>query len=235
MEDAGAKAVAVLWGVREAPRRGPKPTLTLEAIAHAGIAAADADGVAAVTMQRVAESVGVTKMALYRYVPGKSELVALMTDTAIGGPPQPDADGWRPRLHTWATRMFEAFCRHPWALETTVGARVMGPNELSWMEAAVSALAGTGLDGGEMLDSAAILAGHARGVAQQAVAAPPGAEPEQAMDAAIVELLRGREDQFPAVLAAIRSAAEQGTQGQALEFGLARILDGIEALIATRR
>jgi hypothetical protein len=130
--------------------------------------------------------------------------------------------------------MFEAFRRHPWALETTVGVRVMGPNELSWLEEAVAALSDTGLDGAEMMDCAALLVGHVRGVAQQAAAAPSGDDPEQAMDAAIVELLAGREDRFPAVLAAIRSAAERGKQGQALQFGLDRILDGIAQLVATR-
>jgi len=84
---ASTQAMAVLWGQMSTPRRGPKPTLNLETIARAGIRIADADGLAAVTMQRVAEELGATKMALYRYVPGKVEMAALMTDVAIGGPP----------------------------------------------------------------------------------------------------------------------------------------------------
>lgn len=81
-----AGCVEVLWGPGPRPTRGPKPALSLERIARAGIEAADSDGLAAISMQRVAERLGFTKMSLYRYVPGKAELIALMTDTAIGAP-----------------------------------------------------------------------------------------------------------------------------------------------------
>ena len=232
---AHAGAIALLWDRRATPRRGPAPALSLGMIAQAGISIADADGLAAVTMQRVAAALGVTKMALYRYVPGKAELVALMIDLGIGEPPRSAgaAGDWRPRLDRWARQMFSRFWQHPWALEATVGSRAIGPNELGWMEEAVAALAGTGLDGGEMLDVAATLAGHVRAIAQQR-SALAGGRPEQAMEAAIAALLRGREERFPALQAALGSAAEHGAQDMALDFGLARILDGVGLLIASR-
>lgn len=225
----------LLWGTPSAPRRGPRPTLTLPAIARAGIAIADADGLDGLTMHRVAESLDVTKMALYRYVPGRAELVALMIEAAVGAPPvpPPGAD-WRGQLDHWARQMYDRFRRHPWAITATVGARVMGPNELGWLERAVAALTGTGLNGGEMLDVAVLLLGHARNLAQQ-VSAMPTDTPEQAMESGLAGLLRGREDQFPAVLAAVASAARHAAQDQALDFGLARILDGVDLLIHTRR
>jgi AcrR family transcriptional regulator len=229
------RAAALLWGERPAPTRGPRPTLTLDAIAHAAIGIADAEGLAAVTMQRVASALGVTKMALYRYVPGKVELVAIMTDTAIGEPPRLDTDdtGWRPRLDGWARRLFDRFWQHPWTLESTVGVRAMGPHELGWLEQAVAALAGTGLDGGEVLDVAVTLIGHIRSIAQQGVAAS-SSTPEQAMGATLDGLVRGREDRFPALTAALASVAAHGTQDQALEVGLRLILDGADLLISTR-
>src|SRR3954469_24858588 len=90
-------AVELLWGQRPQPRRGPRPALSLEAIARAGIEIADADGITAVAMERGPEALGFTKMSLYRYVPGKVELGALMTDTALGEPVRLDsvAGGWR--------------------------------------------------------------------------------------------------------------------------------------------
>jgi AcrR family transcriptional regulator len=230
-----AEVLALLWERRPQPRRGPRPALSLEAIARAGIEIADADGIPAVTMQRVAEALGFTKMSLYRYVPGKVELVALMTDTALGEPVRLDsvAGGWRPRLHEWATGMFDRFWRHPWTLETTVGARPMGPNEISWLEQAVATLSGTGLDGGEILDAAVTLVGHVRTIAQQGTAIG-GESPEHAADSAIAALLHGREERFPALVAALDSARRSGSQDQALDFGLNRILDGVELLITTR-
>jgi AcrR family transcriptional regulator len=235
-QPAGPRAAfELLWGQRSAGKRGPRPTLSAAEIARAGIAVADADGLGAVTMQRVADDLGVTKMALYRYVPGKVELVALMIDTGMGEPPRlaEVAGGWRPRLRAWALGLFELFQRHPWTLETTVGVRVMGPNEVGWLEEAVAALAGTSLNGAQMLDVVVMLVGHARNLAQQ-TATPGGGSTEQAMGEAIAALVRGREDRFPALARALRSAAASGAQDQALEFGFDRILDGVELLIASR-
>jgi AcrR family transcriptional regulator len=227
-------AIDLLWTPQAAPRRGPRPGLSLAAIAKAGIEIADADGLAAVTMQRVAETLGVTKMALYRYVQRKTELVALMTDTGIGAPaPLDPAHDWRTKLDTWAQAIFDRFSRHPWAQETATGVRAIGPNEIAWLEQALAALEGTGLDGSEKLDVAATLSGHARAIAQQAGAAV-SASPEHGMESALAMLLPGREDQFPALLAALESAATDGGQDQALGFGLARILDGVELLINSR-
>jgi AcrR family transcriptional regulator len=232
---AQAAAVALLWDRRATPRRGPKPALSLEAIARVGIGIADADGLVGVTMQHVADALGVTKMALYRYVPGKAEMIALMIDIGLGEPPQfgGQAGNWRLALDEWARQIFSRFWQHPWTLEVTVGPRAIGPNELGWMEAAVATLAGTGLEGGEMLDVAATLAGHVRAIAQQRPA-QPGGSPEQAMEATVAGVLRGREERFPALKAALDSAAEHGSQDLALDFGLARILDGVGLLIASR-
>ncbi|MGV9307169.1 TetR/AcrR family transcriptional regulator [Nonomuraea sp. NPDC003727] len=226
----GTTAITLLWEQPAAPKRGPKPTLSLDTIATAGIEIADADGLAALTMQRVAERLGVTKMALYRYVPGKVELVALMVDLAIGEPPPPAAVGgcWRPTLDSWARQMYDRFRAHPWALEATVGARAFGPNELGWLEQATAALAGTGLAGSEILDTAATLAGHARMIAQQAAGTPAGA-PEQAMGDAMGAMLTGREERFPTLSAAL---ADPAGKDQALDFGLRCILDGVELLIS---
>jgi AcrR family transcriptional regulator len=234
--DAGAArqpdAAALLWEPRPAPRRGPRPGLTLEAIARAGIEVADADGIAAVTMQRVAERLGMTKMALYRYLPGRRELIALMTDLALGSPPQLSG-GWRVRLEAWARAAHEGFRRHPWTLQATTGPRPLGPNEAAWMDQAVATLAGTGIDGGEMLDVVATLIGHVRSMAQQQTAVP-GAAAEQAMLDGLAGLLRSHADRYPALSAAVASARAHGAKDQALDFGLARILDGLEAYLSSR-
>jgi AcrR family transcriptional regulator len=206
-----------------------------EAIAEIGIEIADADGLGAVTMERVAAALGFSKMALYRYVPGKVELIALMTDTALGEPPRlwRVRGGWRPKLVAWCRRIFERFMEHPWALETTTGARIMGPNELGWLEQAVGALSDTGLDGSEMLDLTVTLVGQARSIAQQTVGTAD-AHPEQAIHIAISTLLRGREGRFPALSVLFASDIAPESQDQALDFGLHRILDGVELLIAAR-
>ncbi|WP_329391984.1 TetR/AcrR family transcriptional regulator C-terminal domain-containing protein (plasmid) [Streptomyces sp. NBC_01351] len=251
-------AMRLLWGPQPPakPARGPKRGLTLDGIALAGIGIADAEGLGAVSMQRVAGELAVTKMALYRYVPGKAELVALMVEAALPVPPEAVGGAgagvvggaWRERLGVWARDLYAGFRRHPWLLEATVGVRVMGPRELGWMERALAALDGCGLSGAEAMDAVVLLAGHVRGIAEQERAggrpvggdgeaggggsAAVGADAELAV--MLGEVMRVRGAEFPALGAAVASAAEQGGYGQALEFGLERILDGLGLLVARR-
>jgi AcrR family transcriptional regulator len=219
-----------LWGGRLPPTRGPKPALSLDGIADAAIAVADADGLAAVSMQRVAADLGYTKMSLYRYLPGKAELVALMVERGLGEPPELSATGWREALTEWTRLLMANFVRHPWSLAATVGARPLGPHELGWMECALSVLAGTPLAGAERLDAMVLLVGHARMLAEQAAVQHPEAQ----LSSAIAVLMAQHGDRFPQLAAAMAEAATAGGQDQAFDFGLARILDGLAALIRSR-
>jgi AcrR family transcriptional regulator len=224
-------SVEFLWGERAQPTRGPKPALSLESITDAAIAVADAEGLAAVSMQRVAAELGKTKMSLYRYLPGKAELVALMIERGIGEPPVLRAQSWRAGLTEWSEQLFAAYLRHPWSIDATVGRRPIGPRELGWMESALAVLgAGSGLTGPERLDAVAVLAGHARMLAQQAAALLD----ESDMTAAMGEVLRLHGERFPQVTTAMRETAAEGGQNQAFAFGLERILDGLEILIERR-
>lgn len=228
-----AASVELLWGRRAEPRRGPKPALSLDRIVRTAIEIANAEGLAAVSMQRLADELGFTKMAMYRYLPGKSELVALMVDSALGPPPDLGSvpGGWRPRLREWGMRLFASFREHAWALPATTGLRVLGPNELGWTEVALAALAGTGLDGAEQLDTLALVSGHVRSLVQQTATAPHAtwSMNERQYAAAIAELAHDHADAFPALMRTLASAATSAGREQALEYGLDRILDGIEA------
>ena len=225
----------LLWDRKPPPSRGPKPAMTLEGIAQAGIAIADAEGLDAASMQRVAAELSFTKMSLYRYVPGKAELVAVMTDLAIDTPPGHPGLGWRESLTAWALDLYAGFERHPCLLLSTVGRRALGPNELTWMDRGVQALSASGLNGGEQLDSVLVITGHVRTIAQQAVTLPGGTTgvTEEHITSALTDVLKTHADRFPGLAAAMRSI--DGNQNQGLTFGLDRILDGIELLITARK
>ncbi|MGW3233053.1 TetR/AcrR family transcriptional regulator [Kitasatospora sp. NPDC001095] len=232
MVESVSDTVRLLWGPPARPTRGPKPALSLERIAAAGVEVADAEGLDAVSMQKVAGLLDFTKMSLYRYVPGKAELIALMVESAVGAPPDaPTGAGWREQLTAWSHHLAESFARHPWLLDATVGARALGPRELAWLERAVAALDGHGLTGPERMDAAVLLTGHVRGITAQSRAAGPAGTPEAELLAALGTVVREHADRFPAVAAAM---ADPEGRDQALEFGLERILDGLAALIERR-
>ncbi|MFI1976623.1 TetR/AcrR family transcriptional regulator [Streptomyces wedmorensis] len=229
----GAKAsFALLWGEQEPPSRGPKPSLTAGRIAEAAMGIADEEGLDAVSLARVAKEFGVTAMALYRYVPGKAELLDLMVDLAIG-PPTPIADipgGWRPQLTEWARQCSATYSRHPWILAATgMRRQIMGPHQLGWLETALAAMAGTGLSAAQQHDTFLLLVGHVRNIAQQHVDHDEAANAEWARLTA--DVLERHADRFPALTSAIAEGAFAPRRGDPLDFGLERILDGVAALI----
>jgi AcrR family transcriptional regulator len=225
----------LLWSKPSVPSRGPKPAVTLTGIAEAGIRIADAEGLDAVSMQRIAGELPVTKMALYRYVPGKNELIAVMSDLAMGAPPDRPDLPWRDALYTWAVDLYDGFTRHPWLLLSTVGRRLLGPNELTWMERGIAALTGTGLTGGEQMDSILVITSHVRNIAQQSTTFPGHTTglTEEDMQESLSQILATEAERFPHLTTALRTAA--GSENQGLEFGLQRILDGLELLISGRK
>jgi AcrR family transcriptional regulator len=217
----------LLWGRHEQRSRGPKPAITLAEVAAAGIRIADTEGLDAVSMQRVSNELPVTKMALYRYVPSKTELVAVMSDLAIGAPPEHEDLHWREALKIWALDLYSAFSKHPWLLQSTIGRRLLGPNELAWMDRGVQALTDSGLSGGEQFDSILVLTSHVRNIAQQTITT---GLTEDDINHALAEILTTEAARFPSLAAAMQTAA--GTENQGLEFGLDRILDGLEVRIS---
>ncbi|WP_329236320.1 TetR/AcrR family transcriptional regulator [Actinoallomurus sp. NBC_01490] len=226
------RSMDLLWGMADRPSRGPRPRLSVEQITRTAVEIADAEGLGAVSMQRIAATFGFTTMSLYRYVPGKADLVALMVDMAIGERPDLDAvpDGWRDRLAEWARQCLRIFTRRPWLLEATSGHRVMGPNELGWMDAALAILAAAGFTPVEQHDAFLLVVGHVRSVAQYTSGADRLRVDEWSV--AVGERLTRHADHFPAVVAAIQGGGYAKAADEPLEFGLRCLLGGLEKLLA---
>jgi len=226
----------VLWGDRGHSGPGPKPTLSADQIARAAIAVADTHGLAAVSMQRIAGEVHVTTMALYRYFSSKQELIDLMIDTVGGGPLRLDvvSGGWRARLGEWTRRCAAIYHDHPWFLQaTSVHHRLMGPNELEWVNAVFAVLADTGLDARQQHEAFLLLIGHVRSNARSTAGKAQGLSVAQWI--ATTAKLAGRyPDRYSSLIAAIDSGAFSHSPEDGLKFGLECILNGIESLVRKR-
>ena len=242
-----ARVLELLWGTGgHRGRRGPRPALSVEKIVRNAIAIADRDGLEAVTMRRLADSLGVRPMALYTYVPGKAELLDLMLDTVYGEMVQtasPD-DGWRESLGTVARDNRALFEAHPWAAAISTSRPPLGPGLMRKYEHELSALASAGLDDVEtdaaltfLLDfvrSSALAAHDARATRRDT-----GMTDEEWWAANAPLLARViDEDAYPTAsrVGAAAGAAHGGAYSpdHAWEFGLARVLDGLGALIEQR-
>jgi AcrR family transcriptional regulator len=137
----------LLWGRRERGRRGPRPGLSADAIAAAAIRLADAEGLEAVSMARVAADLGFTTMSLYRHVVNKDELLQLMWNASALGAEDLviEGDGWRARLRAWAVIQRDMLDLHPWITQMPMAAPPVAPNSLHFVERGLEAMDETGL------------------------------------------------------------------------------------------
>jgi AcrR family transcriptional regulator len=233
--------VAAAWGVRERPQRGPKPVLSLGRIVDAAVRVADADGLEAVSMGRVARELGAAPMSLYRHVPGKEELLHLMVDAAWGDPPDAPAAGehWRAGLARWAWALRAAGRRHPWVVRIPLNGLPIMPHEVAWFENALACLGGTGLAEARKASVAMLLGGYVRNMTATdadigAAIAASGLSPSEWI-ASYPRLLKDLADphRFPALTVLLASGTFDVADDPDDEFtfGLDRILDGVGALI----
>lgn len=236
-------SIEAAWGLRPRPSKGPKPGLTMQRIVQAAIRVAVAEGLAAVSMNRVAAELGSSAMSLYRYVAAKDELLALMVDAALGTPPAAaPGEGWRDGLSRWAWAYHEVLRRHGWTLRVPISGPPVTPNQTAWLEDGLCCLQDTGLAESEKLSAILLLSGFVRNEAALmadigAYAAASGGPTGQIMPG-WSQLLRRvtTPEQFPALHRALASGAmdQDDDPDDEFAFGLERILDGIDVLVRQR-
>ncbi|MEV7614386.1 TetR/AcrR family transcriptional regulator [Streptomyces sp. NPDC089799] len=219
----------LLWRVAAEADAVAGPRLSARGIVLAGIRVADAEGLDALSMQRVGRELGCTAMALYRHVGGKEQLLAAMVDAATGSPPPAVGDAhWRRDVEGWADALWHLYLRHPWLLRAPTTGAPVGPGELAWFEALLAPLSRSGLDPAELVPVATFLSGAVRDLARVATEL----DPEGA--AAYGQVLAERLDpsRFPVLTSLIGGPGldeeEDGDVAPILRLGLARLLDGIE-------
>lgn len=245
MDETGLPAsIEIAWGLRERPSKGPKPGLSLERIVEAAVRVAASEGLAAVSMSRVAADLGVGTMSLYRYVGAKDELLVLMSEKAFDAAPPPIApdDGWREGLTRWAWRLFEVMRANSWVLRMPITGPPATPNQLAWMESGLTALRECGLTESAKISVMLLLTGFVRSEATvsteigHAYAAKGATEQEGA--AAYGQLIARliTPERYPAIAAAMAAgvSTEEDSPEIRFAFGLERVLDGIGCLITGR-
>ena len=236
--------VARMWGREPVSRRGPRPRLDLAAITAAAIGIADAEGLAGVSMAAVASRVGVAPTALYRYIDSKDDLLTAMADGVVPPPPEPEGAPWRDYLARWTRLQRDFLLEHAWLLSVARLVPPLGPRRLLWLDRALTALDGTGLDPGEKINVVTSLTGYALTDAAL-VHGLTGGDP-QMEDAAIGgaadygEVLAGLVDPetYPSLTAVMSTGVLGGAEGWVddgdFTFGLDLLLDGVEALIGRK-
>ncbi len=139
---------ASLWTRPALPTsEAARPRVTREAIVAAALELADAEGLQAVSIRRVAAKLGTRPMGLYSHIERKDDLIDLMLDAIAGEVLLDEVPGdWREALRAIATRTREGAHRHPWIAEAAGERAMIGPNGIRHVEQSLAALAGLRLD-----------------------------------------------------------------------------------------
>jgi AcrR family transcriptional regulator len=222
--------------VRPAADRGPGGA---ERIVAGAITVADAEGLAALSMRRVAAELGAAPMSLYRHVADKDDLVLQMMNTVFARSHLPDPpDGWRARLELAARTLWAMFGEHPWLASALSLTRPQAlPAALPYTEWVLTALDGHGLDLDTMFTTYLTLINYVRGIA---VNLESEAEAEAVSGLNSEEWLDTQEPQLRSILAPgqfpmfeqLISQEYDFSLDRIFEFGLQRLLDGLATLIA---
>jgi AcrR family transcriptional regulator len=236
--------VAALWST-DRLRPGPRPALSAAEIVEAAVRIADESGLDAVSMARVARTLGFSTMALYRHVANKGELLEMMFDAGVGPADQAilDERGWRARMHAYGRSFSRIFRQRPWLMDIPVTAPPVGPNNIGWLELGLTVLSETGLGPRDRMDVYLTLSSYLLGSERITIevtrayqaALQSGASTDQITaygDTLRALLPPGR---YPAVEEALAAGVFDGEDGEDTQRGIERILDGVEALIAKRR
>ena len=238
------RTLALLWRDPSAlPRRGPRQGLTLDQVLGAATAIADGQGLAALSMRRVADALGVAPMTLYTYVPAKAELLDLMLDAAYRAMDRADTTGrpWRERVARVAEENRALYRTHPWAAAVSTHRPSLGPGQMAKYEHELHAFDGLGLDDVARDDALAhllmVVRAHARADEDARSARAESRVDDQQWWEANEPLLRRVLDPAAYPLA-VRVGSAAGAEhasawdpDHAWTFGLARTLDGLAALL----
>lgn len=231
--------LALMWGRADsAPRRGPRPTLSIRDIGRAAVDIADETGVDSVSMKAVATSLGLTTMSLYRYLDSKDDLLEVMVDEGYGrADPALTATGdWRERLTAWAMAIAAGLRQRPWIATMALRRPPVGPNVLSWTDSGVQAFADTALSGQQKMSALLLVDGFVRHHVRQAsqmglfdTTADADGLPYEELVTTFVDA-----ESFPHLAVAVTAISDDPDDdffATELAFGLTVILDGLAGLV----
>jgi AcrR family transcriptional regulator len=231
----------ILWGRRPAGRRGPRAELDVDRIVDAAVDIANADGLEAVSMARVAQALGFTTMSLYRHVANKDELLQLMWNASARGALEFELEGetWRERLRSWAMNQRRAIEDNIWIAQLPMATPPLAPNSLAWVELGLAAMAELEVPDGAKIRVLGLISQHALIDARmlhderrgKALAADSGVETDY--------MVLVRELADPAIYPHLSRMAHQELPPEAAEnlpmeeysFDIELILDGFERLV----
>jgi len=235
-----AAGIDTVWARDEEESSGPEP-LSREAIVAAAIEIADADGLEAVSIRRLATKLDARPMSLYSHIGRKGDLIDLMVDEVMAGaviPGGPPTGDWRDALRQIAQRTRETTRAHPWMIAAAFHHPFLGPNTLRHIDQSLAAVSELPLS--PERKRAVLLAvdtytlGFVRWEvrSQQATDSPCAVRPEAGPTAAEIDAYiaaQAASGDYPHLAEFVGKNTGLGVKAEKFEIGLEWLLTGIAA------
>ncbi len=218
-------------------KRTARPPVTRERALETAVAIADASGIEAVTMRRLAQELGVEAMSLYHHVANKDAVLDGMVDIVFEQVqlPAPDGPDWRQAMRDRAVSMREVMLRHPWSLAIMESRTSPGPATLRHHDAIIGCLRGANFPIPMAAHATSVLDAYIFGFVLTEVNLPfddatSPSEMEQMVEGMLASFPA---DDYPHLLEMSAEYILQPDYSYAAEFlyGLDLILDGLEARV----
>ena len=211
-------------------RSEPRSRLSRERVLSAAIAHADAGGLDALSMRKLAEELDVAPMALYRHVANKDDLIDGMVDVVFSevGLPSIGPD-WRTAMRQRAISLRDVLARHRWAIGLMESRRNPGPANLRHHDAVIGSLRAGGFDMAMVAHAYSVLDAYIYGFALTKTNLPfQSGDDVASMAQTMLEPFPF--DEFPNLAAFVTEHIMQPGYdfGDEFEYGLDLILDGLE-------
>lgn len=207
--------------------------LNRDAIVDRALEIADAEGIAAITIRRIAKEFGVTPMALYWHVANKDELLGAMGDWFFEGLTMPDGEDWIERLRAVTDLLVASLRRHPGSAHLALARVLVSPAGRELSEAAFGMLLDAGFSVQETSDIARTAVQTATMLVTQEAGAEVGVPAEQR--AAVIEAKRAAmaalpSDRYPNILACLDCLTATDDDDAYYRFGVDLFVSGAREL-----
>ncbi|MFC7451209.1 TetR/AcrR family transcriptional regulator [Rhodococcus daqingensis] len=236
---ADEKAISSVW---TRPRRTrDRPALSREQIVSEAVRLLDSEGVDALSMRQLGARLGAGATSLYRHVANRDELIELVVDEVYGEIRVPEVDGpadLRAAVAVCAASVRSMIVRHPWiaSMLGAVGLSYLGPNVMRLNDRMLALFTAAGFTVEDAVPAISTVFAYVIGMGISEAAWLTTLARSGRSEQEWAEQLRPSVDdaarEYPALRESFEvhgAVAPQQARDDLFDYGLARILDGLEA------
>lgn len=215
-------------------KKKPSPRLSRDQVLQAAVSFADQNDLKALSMRKLAESLGVEAMSLYNHIKNKEDLYDGLVEIVVAKIDAPTVgDNWKGAMRQRAISAHEVLLNHPWAAKLMVSRANVGPAMLHYVDATIGCLLSAGFSY-EMADRAwNAIDSHVYGFTLLELNFPF----EQSEYSEVAESFMPQipEDEYPYLHGMSQQVIDGSHDGvQDFNFGLDLVLDGLERMLISQ-